>query len=187
MSQIVYSMMVSLDGFIEGPNHELDWALIDEELHSFINEQEARTGGFLYGRRTYEMMSDFWSTADANPAYPPYITAYARIWQSLPKMVFSKTLQKVGDNARLISGDLPGAATELKAQPGPELSVAGPTLAASFIRHGLVDIFELYIQPVVLGNGTPMFPQLDDRLNLQLVDTHRFSNGVTHARYHLVF
>lgn len=186
MSQIVYSMMVSLDGYVEGPNQELDWATIDEELHTFVNEREREFAAFIYGRRMYEMMSDFWSTADKDPSHPPYIVEYARIWQSIPKLVFSKSLQKVGDNARLISGDLPGAAAALKAQPGPDLGVAGPALAASFMQHGLVDAFELYIHPVVLGSGTPMFPQLEDKLNLQLMDTRSFSSGVTFARYQRV-
>jgi dihydrofolate reductase len=176
-------MLVSLDGFIEGANHELDWHLIDEEIHTFVNEQQRTIGAFLYGRRLYENMAAYWPTADANPASPAYVVEFARIWRSMPKVVFSKTRDKVEWNSRLVRDNLAGEVTRLKEQPGKDLSVGGPTLAAAFMRLGLIDEYRPFIHPVVVGRGTPYFPALDDRITLRLIETHTFGSGVVYLRY----
>ena len=102
MSNVIYSMMVSLDGFIEGPNREIDWVIIDEELHRFANDQAREVDIFLYGRRLYEVMVDYWPTADTNRSSPEYEVEFARIWKDKPKIVFSSTLDKVEWNSRLV-------------------------------------------------------------------------------------
>ncbi|MFO7322660.1 MAG: dihydrofolate reductase family protein [Chloroflexota bacterium] len=180
---VIFSMLVSLDGYIEGPKRELDWPIIDEEFHTFVNEREAALGTFLYGRRLYKLMSDFWPTADQDPTQPEYIHAYSRIWKEMPKIVFSKTLDKVDWNARLASSDLVEEVTRLKAQPGKNISVGGAELAASLMRLGLIDEYELYIQPILLGSGTRMFPELQNRTNLRLIETRSFGSGVVYLRY----
>jgi len=176
-------MMISLDGFIEGPNHDLGWAIIDEELHTFINAQHRdKIGMYVYGRGTYEVMNDFWPTADQDPSHPDYIIEFARLWQAMPKVVFSRTLDKVDGNARLIKGNVAEEIKQLKAQPGKDLAVGGANLAGSLMQLGLVDEYQLFIQPVVIGSGTRLF---SDRFyaKLKLVDTKTFHSGVVLLTY----
>ena len=183
MRKLIYSMMVSLDGYIETSNRKIDWVIIDEELHRFANEQAREEGAFLYGRRLYEVMVEFWPTADLNPSAPSYEVEFARIWKDKPKIVFSRTLDKVEWNSRVVRDDVAGEVASLKAQPGNDLSVGGATLAAALIRLGLVDEFRPIVQPVVLGAGTPFLPPLDNTLNLRLLETRRFGSGVVYLRY----
>ncbi len=184
MRKVIYSMLVSLDGFIEGPDHNLDWHIIDEELHQYINDQQAEVGASLYGRRMYETLAAYWPTADAaDPTNPGYVLEFARIWKAMPKIVFSKTLDKVEWNSRLVREDVAGEVLKLKAQPGKDLTVGGAALAASLIRLDLIDEYQLFVQPVILGSGTPFFPPLDNKINLKLIETHRFGSGVILLRY----
>jgi dihydrofolate reductase len=184
MRKLIYSMMVSVDGFIDGPNQDLSWHVIDEELHSFANQQARSIDTALYGRRLYQLMNEFWPTADADPSYPPYVVEYAQIWKSTPILVFSKTLDAVTGHARLVKGDAVETVRQLKAQPGKDISLGGATLAATFIPTGLIDEYHLYIHPSVVGRGgTRMFPALDQKLPLELIETHRFTSGVVYLRY----
>ena len=183
MRRLVYSMAVSLDGFVEGPGRELDWSTPDEELHRFWNDQARATTTALYGRRLYELMAGFWPTADADPAAPPTIAEFAGLWRVMPKVVFSSTLEEVGWNSRLVRGDVAAEVERLKSEPGGDMEVGGPTLAAALIARGLVDEFGLVVHPVVLGAGTPFFPSLERRLALRLLDSRRFASGVVYLRY----
>lgn len=184
MRKLIYAMMVSLDGFIEGPNRNLDWHIIDEELHQYINDQQVEVGAFLYGRRMYETMASYWPTAEAeDPTNPGYVLEFARIWKAMPKIVFSKKLDKVAWNSRLVREDAAGEVLKLKAQPGKDLSIGGANLAASLIKLDLIDEYQLFVQPVILGSGTPFFPPLEKRIDLKLVETHRFDSGVVLLRY----
>lgn len=183
MRKVIYSMLVSLDGFIETPSRSLDWHLIDEEIHQFINDQQATIDTYLYGRRLYELMAEYWPTADTNPSAPGYEVEFARIWKNMPKIVFSKTLERVAWNSRLVRDNLAEEFARLKAQPGKDISVGGPTLAASFMQLGLIDEYQLFVHPIVLGGGTPFFPALDDPIKLRLVETHTFGSGVVYLRY----
>jgi dihydrofolate reductase len=183
MRKLIYSMMVSLDGYVEDQNHSLDWVIIDREIHKFANDQEAEVGIHLYGRGMYETMSAFWPVDGPNPSNPDYITEYARIWIDMPKVVFSKTLEKVDWNSRLVRGDAAAEVARLKEQSGKDLSVGGANLAAELIRHDLVDEYQLFVNPVILGGGTPYFPQLGEQLPLELAGAHTFSSGVVLVRY----
>jgi dihydrofolate reductase len=176
--KVIYAFSVSLDGYMEGPNGEIDWSFPDDELHQHFNDQERAIGLFLYGRRMYEIMADYWPTADANPSAPDQEIEYARIWKSKPKIVFSKTLGQVGWNARLVRENIAEEVRQLKAQPGNDMSVSGADIASTFMKLGLIDEFKLYVHPVVLGGGKPMFPPLDHKINLRLVETRTFSSGV---------
>jgi dihydrofolate reductase len=180
--KLIYSMGVSLDGFIAGPGGEIDWSAPDEELHRFHNQQMRETGPNLYGRRLYEVMT-YWETADENPSISEYEREFARIWKDTPKIVFSKTLEKVEGNARLVRDNVAEEVAKLKEQPGEDLAVGGAGLASTFMKLGLIDEFRLFVSPVVLGGGTPYFPALDERVNLELVETRTFGSRVVYLRY----
>ena len=182
MRKVIYSMSVSLDGFIAGPRGEIDWSAPDEELHRFHNQQVRDLGAHLCGRRLYEEML-YWETADENPSAAEHELEFARIWQSLPKVVFSKTLQKVEGNARLVREDVAEEVARLKEEPGGDLGVGGAGLASTLIKQGLVDEYRLFVSPVVLGGGTPYFPALEQRIDLELVETRTFGPRVVYLRY----
>jgi dihydrofolate reductase len=179
--KLIYSMGVSLDGFISGPEGEIDWSGPDVELHRFHNEQARELGAHLCGRRLYEAMT-YWETVPDEPATPEPEREFARIWQELPKIVFSSTLEQVQGNARLERSDVVAAVTRLKEQPGKDLAVGGAGLAATLIRHGLVDEFGLFVSPVVLGGGTPFFPAGGERIALELLETRTFGSQVVYLR-----
>jgi len=182
MRKVIYSLLVSLDGFIETPDRKLDWVIIDEELHTFINDQLSEFDTYLYGRRLYEVMT-YWETADQNPSAPEYELEFARIWKRTPKIVFSKTLEQVQGNARLVRDNITAEVTKLKKQPGKNMDLGGPTIAATFMQLGLIDEYRLFVQPVVLGSGTPFFPALGGTIKLHLVETRTFRSGVVYLRY----
>ena len=138
-----------------GPAGEIDWSAPDEELHRFHNEQVREVGVDLCGRRLYETMS-YWETADENPSAREIELEFARIWKQLPKIVFSRTLEKVEGNARLAGDGVAEEVAKLKEQPGKDLAVGGAGLASTFIKLGLVDEYRLFVSPVVLGGGTPL-------------------------------
>ena len=185
MRKVIYAMSVSLDGFIEAPDGDLSWSYPDEELHKHFNDQESMIDVHFYGRRLYENMAAFWPMADENPSAPAHEIEYARIWKSMPKIVFSRTLDQVGWNSRLVRENIAEEVNKLKAQPGKDLSVAGAEIASAFMQLGLIDEYRLYVHPVILGGGKPMFRQLTDEINLQLVETRTFGSGVVLLRYQL--
>jgi dihydrofolate reductase len=182
MRKVIYSPMVSLDGMINGPNRELDWHIIDEELHRFVNEQQRAVDTHLYGRRMYEAMI-YWETADQDLSQPDHVLEFARIWKQIRKIVFSKTLERVQGNTRLVREDIAEEITKLKAQPGKDMLIGGASIASSAMRLGLIDEYRLFVHPVVVGGGTPIFPALGDPIKLRLVETHTFGSGVVYLCY----
>jgi dihydrofolate reductase len=181
MRKLIYSMQVSLDGFIAGPGGEIAVPGPDEELHRFHNEQTRELGGHLLGRRLYEVMS-FWDTAaETNPSASDYELEFAQMWKDLPKVVFSRTLDSVGPNARLVRDNAVQKAAELKEQRGKDLAVGGAGLASALLD--LIDEYRLFITPVVVGGGTPFFPGQGERLDLELVETRAFSGQTVYLRY----
>jgi dihydrofolate reductase len=182
MRKVIYSMGVSLDGFIAGPNGEIDWSAPDEELHRFHNEQAREVGLNLYGRRLHEVMT-YWETADESPSAPEHEIEFARIWKETPKIVFSRTLERVEGNARLVRDNIAEEVARLKEQPGKDMALGGAGLASTFIKLGLIDEFRPFVHPAVLGGGTPYFPPMDERINLHLVETRTFGSGVVYVRY----
>jgi dihydrofolate reductase len=182
MRKLIYSMGVSLDGFIAGLEGEIDWSAPDEELHRFHNAQMREVGAHLLGRRLYETMV-YWETAEQNPSATDYELEFARIWKQLPKIVFSSTLEQVEGNATLVRDGLAEEVARLKQQPEKDLAVGGAGLASELIKLGLVDEFRLLVSPVVLGTGTPYFPALDETINLELLDTRTFGSRVVYLRY----
>ncbi|MGB0095484.1 MAG: dihydrofolate reductase family protein [Solirubrobacteraceae bacterium] len=182
MRELIYSMGVSLDGFIAGPDGEIDWTAPDEKLHRFHNQQTRELGAHLCGRRLYEAMV-YWETADEKPSASEHELDFARIWKQLPKIVFSNTLEKVEGNARLVRSGVAEVLAELKEQPGKELAVGGAGLASTVMNLGLIDEYRLFVSPVLLGGGTPYFPTLEARINLELVETRTFASRVVYLRY----
>lgn len=177
------TMSVSVDGFMEGPNREIDWHLVDDELHAHFNDFLGKMGAFLHGRISYELMADSWPAIDRDPTANPLLAEFARIWLNMPKLVYSRTLARADWNSTVVREVVPEEVLALKAQPGGDLVVGGANLAASFLRHGLVDEYRVYVHPVVIGAGAPMFPPLTERLPLRLAETRAFGNGVVLLRY----
>jgi dihydrofolate reductase len=186
LRNLIYSFGVSLDGFIAGPNGGIDWSAPDEELHRFHNQQARELGAHLLGRGLYEVMR-YWETAEEeNPSAPEHELEFARIWKATPKIVFSTTLEEVEGNTRLVRDGVAEEVARLKEQPGKDLAVGGAGLASTCIKLGLVDDYRLFVSPVVLGSGTPYFPALDERIDLELVETRTFGSRVVYSRYHRV-
>jgi dihydrofolate reductase len=174
----------SLDGYIEDADGSLDWSVPSEELHKHFNDQYL-TGEIdtsLYGRRLYEIMSAYWPAARENPDTAPVEAEFARLWLALRKIVFSKSLESVDWNSTLKRDVVREEILELKAQPGSDIDLGGAELAVSFLRLGLVDEVRLYVHPVVLGGGKPMFPP-DVRLDLEFAESRSFEGGIVMLRY----
>jgi dihydrofolate reductase len=185
MRKLIYSMGVSLDGFIAGPGDNIDWTAPDEELHRFHNQQTREIGVHLCGRKLYEVML-YWETADQNPSAADYELEFAGIWKPIPKIVVSNTLEEVEGNARLVREGVVEEVTKLKEQPGKDIAVGGAGLASTFVKLDLIDEYLQFVSPVVLGAGTPYFPPLDERINLELVETRTFGSRVVYVRYRRV-
>lgn len=183
MRRIIWLMSVSVDGYMEGPNHDLSWHMVDDEVHRHLNGWLGGAGGFLEGRVMYELMADFWPTADQDPNATPVVAEFARIWRDVPKVVYSRTLERADWNATVVHDVVPADVLALKAQPGGDLVLGGAQLGAEFARHDLIDEYRIYIHPVVIGRGTQMLRPSDARVPLRLAETHTFSNGVVMLRY----
>jgi dihydrofolate reductase len=176
MPNVIFSMNPSLDGYIAGPDGDFDWGAPDEELHQFHNDRVRELSAYLLGRRLYETMV-YWEGEDESRG--PVEREFAEVWRALPKVVFSTTLTAVEGNARLATGSL---AEELAKLDG-DVAVGGAGLAASCFEAGLVDEVRVFVNPVIVGGGTPIFPALDHRIDLELVETRTFGSRVTYARY----
>ena len=187
---LVYSMGVSLDGFVAGPDREIEWAAPDEELHRFHNEQMRAVDAHLCGRRLYEEML-YWETAGDDRAAGEVGLGeaereFAAIWKRLPKVVFSHTLERVEGNASLAGGELAEEIAKLRRQPGGgDLEIGGAGLAAKAIELDLIDEYRPFVSPVVLGGGTPYLPR-GVRLDLELLQTRTFASRVVYLRYRRV-
>ena len=176
-------MSVSVDGYMEGPNGEINWHMVDDELHRHMNGWLAGAGAFLEGRVTYDLMEDFWSSADQDPAAPPTTVEFAQIWRETPKIVYSRTLERAGTDATVVHQVVPAEVLALKAQPGGDLIVGGADLGAEFARQDLIDEYRLYVHPIVIGRGKQMLRPSDAEVPLRLIETHTFGNGVVLLRY----
>ncbi len=183
MRKIIWMMSVSLDGFMEGPDRELDWHMVDDELHRHFNEELGAMGAFLDGRVTYELMAGFWPMADTDPSSTAPVVEFARIWRDMPKIVYSRTLERADWNTTVVRDVVPEEVMELKAQPGGDLVLGGADLGAAFLRHDLINEYRLYVHPVIIGRGKPMFRPSDARIALRLAETRTFGNGVVLLRY----
>jgi dihydrofolate reductase len=181
MRKVIYSMTVSLDGYIAGPDGAIDWSVSDEELFAFHTQRVQETGVQLCGRRLYETMV-YWETAEDSPLAAEQVE-FAQIWKALPKVVFSTTLQSVVGNTRLAAGGVGEEISRLKEQPGKDIAVGGAGLARACMKLELIDEWRLFVSPVLLGGGTPYFPPLGETIDLELIETKTFGSRVVYLRY----
>ncbi|HEY8467469.1 MAG TPA: dihydrofolate reductase family protein [Solirubrobacterales bacterium] len=180
MRTLTYAMGVSLDGYIGGPEGEIDWSDPDPELHQFHNDRTRSLEGHLLGRRLYETMT-YWEELDLSEANE-IERDFAEIWRALPKVVFSSTLTDVVGNTRLVSGDAVAEVEAFKAEGDGEWGVGGARLAHALLEHDLIDECQLFVYPIVLGDGIPFFPKLDRRLEFELVESRTLPGGVVYLR-----
>ncbi len=182
MAKLIYSAITSLDGYVSDKEGHFDWAVPDEEVHTFVNDLERPVGTYLYGRRMYEVMVD-WETAQSLADRPPLMQDFAEIWQAADKIVYSKTLETVSSARTRIERDFdPEAVRQMKATAGRDITVGGPDLAAQAIKAGLVDECHLFVAPIVVGGGKQSLPN-NVRVVLELLDERRFGNGAVHLHY----
>jgi dihydrofolate reductase len=183
MRSVTYSMGVSLDGYIVGPDGDFGWTAPDEEVFRFVTDEIREVGVHLLGRRLYETML-YWETADQDPSLDGSMLEWAALWKPLPKVVFSTTLSAVQGNARLASGGLAEEIERLRAEPGEgDIAIGGAALAAETAALDLIDEYRARVYPVLLGGGMPFFPQGERRVDLELVETRTFRSGVVYLRY----
>jgi dihydrofolate reductase len=183
MRSVTYSMNVSIDGYIVGPDGGFDWTAPDEEVFRSWIDEIREVGGHLLGRRLYETML-YWESADQDPSLDDSRLEWAALWKPLPKVVFSTTLLAVQGNARLASGGLADEVARSRAEPGEDnIAIGGATLAAEAAALGLIDEYRARVYPVLVGGGIPFFPQHERRVDLELVETRTFSSGVVYLRY----
>ena len=177
--KLIYSMSVSLDGYIKGPDGRFDWSMPSEEEHRVHNRRVGELSAHLCGRRLYETMR-FWDTPEATSSEDPVMREFAAIWQALPKIVFSRTLTSVeGRNWRLATRDVEAELAELDG----DVEVGGAALAAECARRGLIDEYRPFVKPVLVGGGTPFFPPLDAQVDLRLLESRTFPDGAVYLRF----
>lgn len=180
---LIYSFTTSADGYIADREGGIDWSEPDDEKFRIHLEHVAELGGFLLGRRLYETMAVWESDASLREA--PLGAAFADVWNALPKVVFSRTLTAVANNARLARGTVADEVATLKAATGGHVGIGGAELAAQAITLGLVDEFRIFRAPVLLGGGTPFFPPVARAVPLDLRETRELGAGVVYERYQL--
>jgi dihydrofolate reductase len=186
MHRVVYSMTVSADGYVVGPDGRFDWMAPDEDVFRYATDEVRGLGVHLLGRRLYQSML-YWETAEQNPSLDFSTLEFAVIWRALPKVVFSRTLTAVEGNARLASADLATEIARLQAEPGEtDIAIGGATLAAEVAALGLIDEYRLRVLPILVGGGLPYFPRAERRENLELVSTRTFNSQVVALRYRVV-
>ena len=183
MRSVTYSMGMSLDGYIVGPDGGFDWTAPDDEVFRFSIDEIQEVGVHLMGRRLYETML-YWETAEQDQSLDDAELEWAALWNPLPKVVFSNTLSSVQGNARLASGGLAEEIERLRAEPGDgDIAIGGAGLAAEAAALGLIDEYRARVYPVLVGGGTPFFPQHERRVDLELVETRTFRSRVVYLRY----
>jgi dihydrofolate reductase len=177
-------MHISLDGFAAGPNGEIDWVKVDEELFDYVGKRIGEGDTALYGRITYQMMESYWPTAADKPTASKHDIQHSRWYSKVHKVVLSKTMKDATSNTEIISGNLSERINELKQRPGEDILLFGsPTATHSLIQLNLIDGFWLFVNPIILGHGIPLFANIKDKISLKLLTTRRFTSGVTELNY----
>jgi dihydrofolate reductase len=183
MRKLIYPVMVTLDGFLGGPKGELDWHITTPEMHRVYNDLQRGYGGYVMGRQTYDVMRAWDNVPDDHEQ--PEMGDFARVWKETPKLVLSRTLREVGPNAQLAGTDPEVEIRDLKRQDGRVLVVAGTEIGAWLRPLGLIDEYELFVHPVLLGSGTRLFPEGLPRVATRLLEATVYPSGVVRARYAL--
>lgn len=184
--RVTYSLSASLDGYIKGPDGSFAWSEPDDELFAFATDEVRALGVHLLGRHLYESML-YWETAHEDPSLTAPLLEFARVWQRLPKVVFSRTLSTVQGNARLASGSLAEEIAALRAAPeSGSIAIGGAALAAAAARQDLIDEYRVRVYPVLVGGGTPYFDHDARRVDLELLETRTFPSGVVFLHHRVV-
>lgn len=185
MRNILLLMHISLDGFTAGPNGEMDWIAVDDEMWGYVNRLTDSADTAVFGRVTYQMMESYWPTAAEQPTATQHDIDHARWYNAAHKLVFSRTLETgAGKNSSLVKEPIAEEIANLKQQPGKNLIMIGsPGLAHTFMQLGVIDEYWLNVNPVVLGGGVPLFPDLKEKIPLKLVEARTFRSGVVGLHY----
>lgn len=191
MKRIISFMHLSLDGFVAGPNGEMDWIKVDEEIFDYVGKRISKGDMALYGRRTYQMMEDYWPTAADKPDASKHDIEHSKWYTKVHKVVLSKTMNDTGlTNTQIISDNLLDRINEIKQSEiggrrgGEEILLFGsPTATHSLMRLDLIDGYWLFVNPIILGRGIPLFVDIKDKIKLQLLTTRKFTCGVTELNY----
>jgi dihydrofolate reductase len=185
MRNLIFFMHTSLDGFVAGLNGEMDWIKVDEEIFDFVATMTENADTALYGRITYDMMQSYWPTAGEDPNASRHDKEHSAWYNSVSKIVLSKTLSEKGlDNTTVISGQLSDNINKIKNQEGKNILIFGsPTASHSLLSAGLIDEFWLFVNPVLLGKGRPLFKDISEQIKLKLIEAKTFSCGVVALHY----
>jgi len=185
MRKIFSFMHMSLDGFVAGPKGEMGWIKVDEEIFDHVGKRISEGDTALYGRVTYQMMEDYWPAAGAKPGASRHDIEHSKWYNNVHKVVLSKTMKDAGlTNTTIISDNLSDRINEIKQQPGKDILLFGsPTATHSLIQLNLIDGFWLFVNPIILGRGIPLFVDIKDKIKLKLLTTRQFTSGVTALDY----
>lgn len=185
MRKIISFMHISLDGFVAGPNGEMDWIKVDEEIFDFVGRRISRGDTALYGRVTYQMMENYWPTAAQKPSATRHDIEHSKWYSKVRKVVLSKTMSDAGlSNTQIISNNLSDTINEIKQQAGEDILLFGsPSATHSLIQLNLIDGYWLFVNPIILGRGIPLFTDIKNKIKPKLLTTHQFTCGVTELNY----
>ena len=178
-------MHISLDGFVAGLNGEMDWIKVDEEIFDYVGKRISEGDTALYGRVTYQMMENYWPAARAKPAASKHDIEHSKWYNKVHKVVLSKTIKEEGlTNTKIISDNLSDSINEIKQKTGKDILLFGsPTATHSLIQQNLIDGYWLFVNPIILGQGIPLFVDIKDKIKLKLLTTRQFTCGVTELNY----
>jgi dihydrofolate reductase len=178
-------MHISLDGFVGGKNGEMDWIHVDDEIFEYAGKMTDEADTALYGRTTYEMMAEYWPTAGEQPNASKHDKQHSQWYNSVQKVVLSKSMKgKNIPGTTIVSENISEEITKLKKMTGKNIQVFGsPSAIHALMRDNLIDEYWLFVNPLILGGGIPMFTEVKDRQKLQLMETHTFSSGVVGLHY----
>ena len=178
-------MHISLDGFVAGPNGEMNWIKADEEIFDYVGKRISKGDTALYGRVTYEMMESYWPTAADKPAATRHDIEHSKWYSKVHKVVLSKSLEEQSlSNTKIISDNLSERINEVKQRAGEDILLFGsPTATHSLIQQNLIDGYWLFVNPIILGRGIPLFTDIKEKIKLKLLNTHQFICGVTELNY----
>ena len=185
MRKIISFMHISLDGFVAGPNGEMDWIKVDEEIFDFVGKRISEGDTALYGRVTYQMMEDYWPTAGDKPAATMHDIEHSRWYNKVHKVILSTTMKEAGlIHTKIIGDNLLNSINEIKQRAGKDILLFGsPTATHSLIQLNLIDGYWLFVNPIILGQGIPLFVDIKDKIKLKLLTTRQFTCGVTELNY----
>jgi dihydrofolate reductase len=185
MRKIISFMHISLDGFVAGPNGEMNWIKVDEEIFDHVGKRISEGDTSLYGRVTYEMMENYWPTAADKPTASKHDIEHSRWYKKVHKVVLSKTISETGlTNTTIISDNLLDNINKIKQQTGSDILLFGsPTATHSLMQLNLIDGYWLFVNPIILGQGIPLFVDIKEKIKLKLLSTQAFTSGVTELNY----